>query len=156
MTIYKISGGSAKVGQLMQLIFFVPFMLLLFYITLVNFSFGVLLFFIICSAIMAFLFYIGLSYGDLYLADDYLIIKKIFTSKKMDLSEIVEIDRGLLPFTYYIKFKNNSTVYFTSKLGDIPAIFFSMDPNQKLNEIKSFLHKQEENDNDLSKNIQTS
>lgn len=151
MTINKISGGSARAGQLMQLLFFVPFSLILLYLTLVNFSFGIFLFFTFCSAIMSLVLYIGLSYRDLYLTGDYLIIKKIFTSQKVNLSEIVEIEKALLPFTYYLKFKNNQTVYFTSKLGDFPRFFFSMDSEKGLKELKAILDKQIKGDTVVSK-----
>jgi hypothetical protein len=104
---------------------------------------------------MSLFLYIGLSYGDLYLTDDYLIIKKIFTYKKVDLSEIVEIERALIPFTYYLKFKNSKTIYFTSKLSDIPRLFFSMDPDKGLKELKSTLDKQEKHDIEVIKTTGT-
>lgn len=135
----KISGGSARGGQLMQLIFFTPFTLILLYINIVNFSVGLLGSSFIFIGIMTIFFYQGYSYSDLYLCEDYLISKKIFRTKKSHLNDILEINRALIPFTYYIKFKDNYTVYFTSKFRDIPKLFFSLDSEKGLNMIKSIL-----------------
>lgn len=147
----KISGGSAKAGQLMQLFFFAPFTVLLLYITILNFSIGILFFLFFCIGIIALIFYNGYDYADLYLCDDFLIIKKIFITKKIHINDIIEINRALLPFTYYIRFNNNYMVYFTSKYSDIPKLFLSLDSEKGLNRIKSILLKNENPDPDKLK-----
>jgi hypothetical protein len=144
MKTIKLSGGYARAGQLMLILFFTPVTLLLFYLIFTkNASVNGLLFLIFFLSITTLILYIGFSYADLFVSEDYLIIKKIFNKKRMHLSEIHEIDRGLIPFSYYIKFKDNSRVKFTSKYTDFPKLFFSMDPDKGLKKIKDMLQLNE-------------
>lgn len=148
METVKLSGGSARAGQLMLILFFTPVTLLVLYLILAkNASVNGLLFIIFFLSITTLILYIGFSYADLFISEDYLIMKRIFNNKKKYLSEIQDIDRGLLPFSYYIKFKDNSSVKFTSKYTEVPKLFFSMDPDKGLNDIKSILLKNENSGN---------
>ena len=150
MYTFKLSGGSARVGQLMLILFFIPVILWVFYIVFVkNFSTNGLLFLLFFISITTLILYRGFSYADLFLSEDKLIIKKIFKIREVHLSEIQDVDRGLIPFSYNIKFKDNSRVKF-SKYTDVPKSFFSMDPDKGLNEIKSILLKNQKLDNDIS------
>jgi hypothetical protein len=153
METIKLSGGSARAGQLMLILFFTPVILLVFYLVLVkNFSTNGLLFLLFFLSITILILYIGFSYADLFVSENYLIIKRIFKTKKMHLSDIQNIDRGLIPFSYHIKFKDDSRIKFKSKYTDVPKLFFSMDPDKGLKEIKSILLKNGNPDNDISKN----
>jgi len=150
MKTLKLSGGYARAGQLMLILFFTPVTLLLFYLIFTkNVSVNGLLFLIFFLSITTLILYIGFSYADLFVSEDYLIIKKIFNKKRMHLSEIQDIDRGLIPFSYYIKFKDNSKVKFTSKYTDVPKLFFSMDPDKGLKKIKDMLQLNETIDNHI-------
>jgi len=150
MKTIKLSGGSARAGQLMLILFFTPITLFLSYVIFTkNVSVNGLLFLIFFLSIATLILYTGFSYADLFVSEDYLIIKKIFNNKRMHLSEIQNIDRGLIPFSYYIKFKDNSRVKFTSKYTDVPKLFFSMDPDKGLKKIKNMLQLNETIDNHI-------
>ena len=150
MKTLKLSGGYARAVQLMLILFFTPVTLLLFYLIFTkNVSVNGLLFLIFFLSITTLILYIGFSYADLFVSEDYLIIKKIFNKKRMHLSEIQDIDRGLIPFSYYIKFKDNSKVKFTSKYTDVPKLFLSMDPDKGLKKIKDMLQLNETIDNHI-------
>jgi len=150
MKTVKLSGGSARAGQLMLVLIFTPITLLLFYLIFTkNASINGLLFLIFFLCIATLILYLSFSYADLFVSEDYLIIKKIFNNRRIHLSEIKDIDRGLIPFSYYIKFKDNSKVKFTSKYTNIPKLFFSMDPDKGLNKIKDMLQFNETIDSNI-------
>lgn len=141
MSTIKLSEGSARAGQLMLILFFTPILLLVVYLVFVkNFSTNGLLFLLFFLSISTFALYRVFSHADLYVSEENLIIKKIFNTRKMHLSEIQEIDRSLIPFSYHIIFKDKSRVRF-SKYTDVPKLIFSMDPDKGLKEIKSILLK---------------
>jgi hypothetical protein len=137
----KISGGSARAAQLMSILFSTPVIFLLFF--KMDFSVnGVIFLFFILAIIVLFL-YESFSYADIYKSDDSLVIKKIFNTKIRKISEVKEIDRALVPFSFYIKFENKYKVYFSSELRDIPKQFLSSDPDKVLNALKSTLSKED-------------
>lgn len=134
----KISGGYARAGQLTLMVFFTPFAFSLSYIILTeNFTVGGVLFLFFFISIIAFFLWKVFSYADIYLSDDSLVIKKIFSTKKKNIAEIKEVDKALMPFTYYLIFEDKLKIYFTSNASDILKQFFSIDSNKGLNTLKS-------------------
>jgi hypothetical protein len=126
----KISVGSARALQLMVILFLTPLWLFLVFIIFTkNLSVEGLLFLIFSSSIIALILYVSFSYADLYVSGEFLITKRLFTSSQKLLSEISDVDRALTPFSFYIKFTNNTKVYFTSKHNDIPKILLNIDPD---------------------------
>lgn len=137
--IEKINSGSAQAGQIMCMLFFIPFLFLLLYIVIVNFSMDLLIFVIILTTIIIFIFKNAFSYADIYIKEGNIIIKKIFFTRSKKLSDIKEIDRAFLPITYSILFKDNFKVYFMARVLDIFKQFFSSDPDKLTNRIKDNL-----------------
>lgn len=142
----KISGGSARALQLLLVVFFSPIIYVLLFLVLprnltVTGVFSIFFFF----ALIAIFLYISFSYGDIYKAGKYLIIKKIFVIKKKEISEIKEIDRAIVPFSYFIEFKDKYKVYFSSDLKSVPNQFFSNDPDKWLKAFKLDIFKQGDN-----------
>jgi hypothetical protein len=144
----KISGGYAKAGQLALLLFFTPLVLLLSYVVITkNFTLNGLVFLLFVLFIIGLILYISFSYADIYVSDDFIIIKKLFSVKKKSITEIQEIDKGIIPLAYFIKFNNNLKVLFTLQSSEIFEQFLSSDSNKGLNILKSKLLKDNENPN---------
>lgn len=111
----KITGGSARGGQAMLILFFTPLILFLTYIIVrKNLSFqGVavlIMFYLITYLILRNAF----SYGDVYRQKDTLLIKKLFTTKNRQITDIKDLDTSLLPFTFYFEFQDAKKVFFFS------------------------------------------
>lgn len=79
-----------------------------------------------------------MSYADIYLAQDNLIVKKIFITRNIPMSEVKLIDQGIMPFVYYIEFKNNKRAYFQLKPKDI---FNQITSSDSKNVLKLFKEK---------------
>jgi Ca2+/Na+ antiporter len=137
----KISGGSVLAGQIMLILFFTPLSLWISYIIIAkNTSMKGIVFLIIFLLIAFLIIRLSYLYADIYISEHYLIIKKIFYTKKISLSEIKEIDKALAPLTYFIKFENNNKIYLSIKYSELPSIFFSNDPDKGLKLLKTKLH----------------
>ena len=143
MSSKKISGGYARVAQVMLISFFMPFISFLAYTILTkNLTLeGVLFLFIFC-ALIALIIRHGFSYADIYVSDDSLIIKKIFITKSRYIKEIKEIDKALIPFTYYIRFDDNFKVSFFSETTDIFKQLVGSDTDRGLEITKTKLSDQ--------------
>lgn len=138
----KISGGSARLAQVMLLLFCMPYIFFLSYLTItqdITLS-GI-------AFLLAFIFVITLvlikvfSYADIYLSNDLLVIKKIFSAKSKYITEIKEVDKSLVPFTYYIKFEDKLKVFFFSNTSDLFKQLVSFDPDKGLKIIRTKLSK---------------
>ncbi len=144
----KISGGYAKAGQLAFLLFFTLIVLLLSYVVITkNFTLSGLVFLLFVLFITGLILYISFSYADIYVSDDFIIIKKLFSVKKKSITEIQEIDKGIIPLAYFIKFNGNLTVLFTLKSSEVFEQLLSSDLNEGLNILKSKLLDDSENTN---------
>ena len=136
----NISGDYARIFQGMLLLFIIPFCFLYLFITLNNnlnikeLLYGLLIV-IISGAIIRY----GFLYSDIFLFDDKLIVKKIFSTKKVELDRIEIVEKTILPLTYRICFSNNFKVYFFLKSADIFKSIFNMDSNRVIDEIKVLL-----------------
>jgi hypothetical protein len=115
MTNEDISIGSARMLQVLILMFFVSFISFVTYIILTkNPSLEGLVFIIGCTGLALIFIYQAMSYGDLTISGDRLRVKKIIKSKDYPFTDIKTVDRALLPYTFYIEFKNYKKVYFNN------------------------------------------
>lgn len=133
----KISGGGAVLAHVLFLLFFVPFAVFVTYIVIDknNSTEGVVFLIIFLAIILLILRHI-LSYADIYLGENIIIVKKIFTEKKKSVAELQRIDRALLPFTYYIEFKNGNKEYFFLKSLEILHQVITLDRDKILKELR--------------------
>lgn len=129
-------GGFARVGQLMLLLFFVPFNLFLIYVVGKNFSLDGLIFASIIASVSILIVRNGFSYGDVYLTEHSITIKKLFTNQKKQLSQFNKIQKALCPFTYYIEFEDKEKVYFIVSLKNMGKEAISLDPDIILKELR--------------------
>jgi hypothetical protein len=136
----KISGSSAVLMQGLIYLFCAPFIVILVYFIFNSIISpdGKLFLAIILIAIIL-IMRIALLYGDIYLSQEKLIIKKILGSKAVPLSQVAAVDEGLLPFVYYIKLKNNKKIYFQLKPKDIFKGIINSESNATLNSLRSKL-----------------
>lgn len=142
MTTKKVSGGYPRVAQIMLLLFFVPFTMFLTYIIFsknLTVEGGVLL--VIFLAAISLVLKFGFSYADVYLSENHVIIKKLFTTRKIYLEKISEISESFFPFTYYIKV-GESKVYFLPNFTDLSKQLLSFNPAKGLQLIKEKLVKE--------------
>ena len=123
MKMEKISGGFARVGQFVLLAFFIPFISFLSYVIIrKNFGFdgiSVLTAFIV---LILFITWKAFSYGDIFISNNSLVIKKI--------------DRAMLPNTYYLKLEDASKVFFFSKTSEIFKQLIKSGPNNYLRSLR--------------------
>lgn len=138
----KISGGSARLAQIMLLLFFIPFIFFLSYLILTkNFTLeGVVVLFVFIAVISLILRNV-FSYADIYIFQDHLIVKKLFSTKNRSILEIKYIDKALFPFTFFLKFEDNSKVFFFSETSDLLKQLMSSDPDKGLKIIRDKLSK---------------
>ncbi|QEC53048.1 hypothetical protein EDD80_10410 [Anseongella ginsenosidimutans] len=140
--IEKISGGSARLNQLMLLLFFLPFVWLLTYIILAkNFSLAGGAFLLFCIAMCCLIIRNGFSYADLYVSEHCLIIKKLFSIKSKPTAKIKKIDKALLPFTLYVEFEDSTKAFFFSRTSEVFKQLISSDPEKSVKFIKKKLLK---------------
>jgi hypothetical protein len=79
----------------------------------------------------------SLFYGDIYLTNNIVTVKKITGSKERSISEVKSIKKSLIPFVYYIEFLNTQKVYFTIKPTDVLKQIVSMDSGTILQVLNS-------------------
>ena len=136
----RISGGSARLGQLMLLLFFSPFTILLIYLMLAkNLSSEGIIFTGLLLAPIILIVYNSFRFGDIYLLDETLIIRKLFTTEKKPIAKIVNIETTLFPFAFHLKFDDMYKVMFFSKTADIFKQIISNKPSTLKEELKSKL-----------------
>ena len=136
----RISGGSARLGQLMLLLFFSPFIVLLIYLMLAkNLSSEGIIFTGLLLAPIILIVYNSFRFGDIYLLDETLIIRKLFTTEKKPIAKIVNIETTLFPFAFHLKFDDMYKVMFFSKTADIFKQIISNKPSTLKEELKSKL-----------------
>ena len=137
MKMEKISGGFARVGQFVLLAFFIPFISFLSYVIIrKNFGFdgiSVLTAFIV---LILFITWKAFSYGDIFISNNSLVIKKCFSNKHIPMKEVKEIDRAMLPNTYYLKLEDASKVFFFSKTSEIFKQLIKSGPNNYLRSLR--------------------
>lgn len=142
MTTKKVSGGYPRIAQIMLLLFFVPFTLFLTYIIFsknLTVEGGVFLVGFLSAIFLVLKF--GFSYADIYLSENHILIKKLFTTRKNSLEKISEINESFFPFTYYIKV-GESKIYFLPKATDLSKQLLSFNPDKGLELIKEKLVKE--------------
>ncbi len=139
----KISGGYARVSQILILLFFTPFLVTLIYVIFSNkVTIQSLIFLFALSFVMILFVWNAFSYSDVYLTNDLIISKKLFSTKRKRRNEIKNITEAFRPFTYKIEFIDGKKISFLSTLFDNFKHILSSDPNATLtsvsNKIKGF------------------
>jgi hypothetical protein len=143
----KLSGSFMVLIQGIVMVFCLPFLILICYLyTSKDMETPGYIFLTVISIIIFVLLKQVMSYADIYLAHDYLVIKKLFITRKVPILEIKLIDEGILPFVYYIEFENNKTVYFQLKPKDIFNQIKSSDLSYILNFLKEKIKLQPPNE----------
>lgn len=56
---------------------------------------------------------------DVYLLEDYIMVKKLFKKRVMLISEISSVEHAVFPFYYVIKFKDARKVYFRIRTNEL-------------------------------------
>ena len=139
----KVSGGYPRVAQTMLLLFFVPFTSFLSYIIFSkNFTSEGIVFLSIFLVAIFLVLRFGFSYADIYLSESHMIVKKLFSTKKVGLERIGEINRSFFPFTYYVKVGKSKT-YFLPNATDLSKQLLSFNPTKGLELIKEKFAKEE-------------
>jgi len=142
------SEGYARGGQIMILLFFIPFDFLLLYLgykVIINAIYDSLILIVILLGASYFIIKNAFSYADLYWDENSLIIKKLFFTQKVPVSKYKKLAKAIMPFTYYIEFKNRQTVYFFLPLSGIFKEVASLNPDKVLLDLKmKFNHFKEE------------
>jgi hypothetical protein len=138
MTQERISGNSAVAVQGILMFFLIPFVLFVSYI-IISKSFDTPGFCILITLIVVIFIIIkgSLFYGDIYLTNNIVTVKKITGSKERSISEVKSIKKSLIPFVYYIEFLNTQKVYFTIKPTDVLKQIVSMDSGTILQVLNS-------------------
>lgn len=140
-TTEKISGGYPIVGQVIQLMVFIPLILLLSYITFATeITGGGLVFWACCLVGVSVILRITFSYGEIYMAQEKIIIKTLFKEKTISLKEVKRVGESFLPFTYYIKY-NQSKIHFSPRNTDLIKHLLSLHPNKSLELIREKFSK---------------
>ena len=135
----KISGGSARLGQLIALLFFIPFLLFLTYIILSKNCTMEGFFFLVPTIIISLLIVRrSFKFADIYREKSVFLSKKIFSSMTLTTTDIIEVGESLWPFTYYIIVyeKKRKKILFSSSTSDWFTKMISNDGSNSLNKIK--------------------
>lgn len=143
MKIIKISGSSARVGQVMVLIVSIPLIISLLYVIIIK-QIPVEGIAIMSIFILVFMLFIrrAFLFADVYCDDEIILIKKLFFKKKEALSNIIEIKEIVFPGAYKIKFKDKSKVLFTAEITNTVKHLVSNEAARKdLEDLKSRLFK---------------
>jgi hypothetical protein len=138
----KISGNSAVMVQALLLFFFIPFILFVSYIIITKSldATGICIIGVLLT--VAFFAITGsLSYGDIYVDDNKIIVKKIIGSKVKNISEVRSFKKAIIPTIYYVEFTDDKKVYFTIKISDVFKQIFSIDSNHTLDFLNAKLHR---------------
>ena len=136
----NISGDYARIFQVMLLLFIIPFCFL--YLSVLfkhNISIEELFYGLIVIIVSGGIIRYGFLYSDIYLIGNELVIKKVFSTRNVELKSVEIVEKTILPFTYRICFNNNLKVYFFLKLSDILKSIFSMDSDRVVDEIIQLL-----------------
>jgi len=132
----KVNGNSAVFTQTLLLIFFLPVLLLVLYIVITKNpsveGFGFLSVLIMVNIIVM---KIALSFADIYISDDKIIIKKVTGEQTKSKLEVRSIDEAILPFTYYVEF-DKGKFYFQLKPKDILKRVAGQNSEETLAQIK--------------------
>lgn len=132
----KVSGGYPRVSQIMLLLFFAPFTIFLSYIIFSkNFTSEGIVFLSIFLVAIFLVLRFGFSYADIYLSDNQMVVKKLFSTKNIGLKEIRGIEESFFPFTYYVKV-GKSKIYFLPNATDLSKHLLSFNPQEGLGLIK--------------------
>jgi len=107
-----VSSGFVRLGQLILLLFLLPFLLLFTFLLLRKPSFDDFIILVPILAICFLIFKTGFSYADIYSRGDLLVMKKIFVTIVRTKKDLEKVQKGLLPFSYYLVFKDQTKVYF--------------------------------------------
>jgi hypothetical protein len=100
--------------------------------------------FLIFVVIIAFLICRNaLSYADIFISADTFEMKKVWGSRTRNMSEYKKIGKAVLPFTFYIEFKNGEKVYFFAPLSDIWEGLKSSDPDKDLKALRLRFKKEQ-------------
>ena len=115
----EISGGAAVALQAFMLFFVGPFFLFMIYLVLrVNFGLATVSVVLVVTVLFVVLFKLALSSADLYFSGDMIVVKKIFSIKRIPITNYKTIDEAFMPSKYYVEFNDGSKVYFTLKTND--------------------------------------
>jgi hypothetical protein len=112
----QISGGLPILAQIIVICFFGPFLLCLFYlIVMKNPSVGGVLFFLGSTFVAGILIKNVMSYADISLVNKVIVVRKIFWVRYIKPEEFRSVNRGLLPFTFYVQFTDLKVYFFLNE-----------------------------------------
>lgn len=137
----KLNGGFPKIAQILFPLIFAPIFCFLIILiikkpVLVSFAFAIPII-VIQSVILKNIF----KYADIYIEDNYIIVYKLFSKKKIEISDCIDVKDSLIPFTFYLMFNNNKSVYFFSNYSDLWRQISSSNPNNFILELRERLKK---------------
>lgn len=141
----KISGGSARLGQLMLLMFFCPFIILLLYLIISkDLSSGGIIFLLALMTPILLIVRKIFMFGDIYISGNRMMIKKLFSTSDKSIEELLKIDKSLIPFAFYLRFKGGSRIMFFSDTSDIFKQTFSNEIDYMPKSLKEILKTEED------------
>ena len=137
MNDYKVSGGYVRIAQVGILVFFVPLLSFLSYgIIINNFSINGLSFLFVFISVTSLVLWHVFSYSDVYVSNDLIVAKKLFTTKCKKRSEVKQVTKAIRPFTYRVKFIDGEKIIFMSTVSDTFKQLLSLDPDATLKVIR--------------------
>jgi hypothetical protein len=150
MQVIKLNGGSARAGQLMLLLIFTPILLFLCRIIFKNFSLGGIVFLGLISISIYLFLRNAFSYADLFLEDNTIVIKKLFTVRRLRISYYKKLKKALLPFTYYIEFEGAKKIFFFLPSKQLLQELSSLDSEKMIKEFRLKFEELKESDSNSS------
>lgn len=143
MNTERISGGHSAAAQIMVLVTNLSFLLLIIELEIKSKDVG---FEESCfvALVVLFIFFIIKNAKDFYditiVDGEYLAVKNLFNRKKLYLTQPIYIEKGLLPFVFYLKQGTNRYYFFLGTNLLLPSIF-TLEPEKALLLLKSKLEK---------------
>lgn len=142
MSTVKLSMGYVKIGQVGILIFFIPLIGFLTYgIVTKNLTVNGLSFLFAFILAVTLFIWNALSYSDLYISNDLIVAKKLFSTQCIQRSEVQQVTKALRPFTYRIKLIDGRKIIFMCSISDFFKQLLSSNPDLTLTAIKKRIAK---------------
>jgi hypothetical protein len=138
----KLSSSHAIFGQLMILLFFTPFNILLWYLVVrSNFSTSTMVFSFSVTALSALVVRFVFKTADVATENGVLVISKLFGNTRIPSQQLRKIG-SLLVFGYYLQFENGKRVYVLFGPDEIISQATSSRPNDIFDKIKSLINQE--------------
>jgi hypothetical protein len=115
-----IGSGYILLVQFLLLLFSIPFLTLIGYLMLSSdIENDGRLFLSVLILVIALTWWYFLSYAQISIDDENVIIRKLWIKKIELISQVNSVDEAITPFTYILRFDKGSSAYFRLKPSDM-------------------------------------